>query len=193
MRSNTNDLHKLFFSLLLLLLILGCDDSPANSDKSWVIFKDAINKELEAGPKEFDLDGLKNSFSRHFESLQDVVRACSDNPDLRRIGRSANDVSYYKGVSSVDDFNSLVISIQKKLAEIGASSVSCGRRGDFEDNPLAIVSFVMSASGLSVSGSSKGFFYSTEWSQKNNPASEAIFESRGYTQLGIDGWYIYET
>lgn len=177
------------FSLLGMSVLSGCGENE--SDKSWQIFKEAVELEGENPPKEVNISDLVELFSNKSMLMIDLVAMCEDNPAIRRVGIKEDAVSFY-GEHYSSDLQYVVDDTKSTLFELSASSVDCGRRGDFDGNPLAVVSIVMYASGLSVSGSSLGIIYRTEWSRKNNPTTKQTIELRGYNELTKDGWYVFE-
>lgn len=86
-----------------------------------------------------------------------------------------------------------VKTMEKPLTTITASSVACGRRGDYKNNPLAGVSFVVYVVGLSISGGElKSIGYKTDWQRNHQVLTDEEIKKRGFTKLDKPGWYIYE-
>jgi hypothetical protein len=178
--------------LLGISILTSCGENEKESDKSWNVFKEAVEQDGENHPREVSVSDLKELFSNKSELMISLVRMCEDNPAIRRVGINDDAVSFYGKGHTSSDFMQVAGKTKSTLFELSASSVECGRRGDFDGNPLAVVSFVMYASGLSVSGSSLGIIYRTEWSRKNNPITKQNIESMGYTELAKEGWYVFE-
>jgi hypothetical protein len=174
-----------FFSALS-----ACNESEGG--KSWNIFSEAIEHEMERSPKELSISNLEESFAKNYVLMMEMVDICEKNPAIRRIGAKDGKVSFYGEGHSPSDFETVIDTARSLLSVFSASAVDCGRRGDVEGNPLAVVSFLVYSSGLSISGSSSGIVYKTDWSRKSNPISEEEIQSRGYTDLDKEGWYVYK-
>lgn len=189
MLSRTISIVIKFLCLSGLSILSACNDSEGG--KNWSIFSEAIEQEMEKSPRELSVSNLVELFSNKHMLMMGVVATCKNNPAIRRVGIKNGAVSFYGKGNLASDFESVVDTTKSALSELTASSVDCGRRGDFEGNPLAVVSFVMYSSGLSISGSSLGVVYKTEWSRNNNPITEEQIKSRGYMELDKEGWYVY--
>ena len=135
---------------------------------------------------------LEQMFARHADRMKESVRLCSEYPEIRWVGPPDQEADYYQGVTLSADVAKAVAMLQQALVEIPAYSIHCGRRGDYEDRPLAVVTFVVYASGISVSGSSVVIIYSTPWSNEHNPWTEEERRDKGYKALGQPGWYTVE-
>ena len=175
-----------------LLLLIGCDNS--NNEKSWHFFDKMIEKEL-SGKKKLDTNLIENVFVENVEIMRKMVDLCEKHPVIRRVGSMQEEVSYYGNNFNENQHSEqqIVAKMRDYLDQIGSSSVSCMRRGDFVENPLAVVSFVMYRSGLSVSGELVSIVYRTNWSHENNKVSEKELQSRGYKSLGKPRWYMFKS
>lgn len=189
MRSRAFSIIFEVICLISLVVLSACSEDK--SSKSWSVFGSAIQQELEQLPKEKSISELVDVFSVKYALLIKIVAICEDNPAIRRVGIKSGEVSFYGKELELPDFESVVDVTRAVLTDLAALSVDCGRRGDFDGNPLAVVSFVMHSSGLSVSGGSSGFVYKTEWSRNKKPITAAQIESWKYTKLDKQGWYIY--
>ncbi len=176
--------------LLSLSSLSGCADNE--DDRKWGVFSEAIEREIEQPQKEVNISDLIDLFLNKHRLMMSVVATCETNPKIRRIGIKDGSTSFYGKSFSGPEFETATDSTRLALSELSSSSVSCGRRGDFDGDPLAIVSFVMYASGISVSGSSLGILYRTEWSRTNNPVTKEQVKARGHTALPKEGWYVYK-
>lgn len=190
MLSRTIRVVATLLCLFGLLILSACSESEGGKD--WNVFSETIEQEMEQPPRKVSISNLIRLFSNKHILMMKLVTVCENNPAIRRVGAKDGAVTFYGAGHSHSDYESIINMTKAVLSEIEASSIDCGRRGDFEENPLAVVSFVMYASGLSVSGSSLGIVYKTEWSRKNNPITEAQVKSRGYTELDKAGWYAYK-
>ncbi len=187
--SNIKAVIKIFL-LMSLPGVYAC--GKGDEGKSWNFFTEAIEQERAQHSRRPSVAGLIELFSKKNKLMIDIVAACESNPAIRRVGVKDGAVSFYDQAYSYSDFKPVIDAIRLALLELSASSVECGRRGDFEGNPLSVVSFVMYSSGLSVSGSLMGILYRTEWSKNNNPITSDQIESRGYIELSKEGWYVYK-
>jgi hypothetical protein len=176
--------------LVTLLLLAGCDNGRAGNP--WKTLLNGLPGFgwIEKRPTFSDLERIFVGRSAH---LKEGVELCEKYPAIRRIGsNNEEDVSYYKGVPLPLGLASDVTAFRKILIDIPASSLHCGRRGDYEGDPLATVTFVVYSVGLSVSGSSMSIMYSTPWSRQHNPWTEEQRVQHGYRALEAPSWYAVE-
>lgn len=174
----------------LYLALSACNESEHG--KGWEIFSEAVEQEMKQSSKKISISNLIELFLNKHILMTELVTMCQNNPAIRRVGLKDEAVSFYGAGNSSSDYKLIIETTKSLLSEVSALSIDCGRRGDFEEKPLAVVSLVMYASGLSVSGTSLGFVYRTNWSRINNPITEEQIKSRGYTELDKYGWYVYK-
>ncbi len=126
--------------------------------------------------------------------MENVVSLCDQHSAIQRIGVDGS-ISYYghPAESDIRAIDPIANAMRVTLSTIGASSLRCGRRGGFDGSPLSNVSFVMYATGLSVSGQIKSINYFTDWERQNNPITEKSIQEKGFKPLNRLGWYIYES
>ena len=178
-----------FMGFLIISCIAGCGEYSANP--SWQLFNQAIDDREDK--VEISTEELKAIFDTKRALMEEVVFQCTKQPAIRRIG--GDSVSYYGEAPAPEneEMAEAIKSIKDSLIALDASSASCGRRGDYENDPLAVVTLVFSSSGLSVSGSSTRIVYRTEWSMLNSNNDETRLEEYGHIPLDVKGWYIVKT
>ncbi|SDS21705.1 hypothetical protein SAMN05216198_1457 [Halopseudomonas litoralis] len=177
------------FIIISLMTMSGCEE-PQNK-KSWKIFNEALNEEK---IKEVPPRNLEETIDIMLPELQSVVGICEKNAEINRVSSKDEPTSYYKNVHSSKELDAAIKLIKEKLEKVGALSVSCGRRGDYKENPLSTVSFVMHASGLSVSGHLESIVYITSWTLSLPGAlTNEELGDRGFTPSKKQGWYIYKS
>lgn len=181
---------KQFMEIKLLLtfsfafsILIGCSKA---SDDSNNLPKLAHNQ-MSHGEAEIVVAERKEIFEQ-------LVKACEKYPSLRGVGPEGSRERLYKtlGEPSIE-FKSDLDKYREQLLSISALDLKCGRRGDFENNPLVSVSIIFHVSGLSVSGEMIGIVYFTDFSRKNGKFKDIELESMGYKKIENTNWYYYKT
>ena len=183
--------------LLAGALALLCSCSVYEDDEGYFegvidyfVFNGYLLWMLITKPREVTVEDMQEMFAEHRDVMMGIVQTCEEYPRINRIYVDEGDEFYGEGEVGLE-LTTVVESVRSSLAEIPASQVICGRRHNVEGNPLSVVSFVVYAIGLSVSGTLKTIDYRTEWLQISSPLTWDQMQRRGYIEMLDEGWYIY--
>lgn len=144
-------------------------------------------------PPEITVEDMRGMFAEHRGVMEDIVQTCEEHPRINRIYAEDGEEDYYGEGEVGPELAVAIESVRVQMREISASLVTCSRWHNVENKPLGVVSFVVYAAGLSVSGVLRKISYRTEWSQNHSQLSKEMLEERGYHNLPEAGWYIYDS
>lgn len=156
----------IFVSFVISIFLLSsCSDDQIPTDKS-----------------------IRDFFAIYRQEMEEVVRVCKVNSNIRWIGANNDELSFYQ---KSGEYNQLigVESARSILNRHAIRSLSCSRNRISPDKPLISVTIPLYSSGISVSGYSKGirFFPNVL------PAMETSLELGKLSKLNVSGWYIYRS
>lgn len=169
------NLKKLFFPIILFYLI-GCDISGATPRLLG-----------EEGPKPSD-EEMKIFFFENMPDILSVRDFCMNNLGVKWLGIESGDVEVAGSVKATPDVE-LLHEVRESLKFLGAEVLICTRDWSLPSIPLVSVVLPLYSSGLSVSGSRKGYRYIVNL----NASVKAKIQSGELIVLGEKGWYIYSS
>ncbi|WP_412503231.1 hypothetical protein [Shewanella chilikensis] len=181
---------KQFMEIKLLLtfsfafsILIGCSKASEDSND----LAKLAHSQMSHGEAEMVVAERKEIFEQ-------LVKACEKYPSLRSVGPEDGRERLYKTSGEPSkEFKSDLDKYREQLLSISALELKCGRRGDFENNPLVSVSIIFNVSGLSVSGEMISIVYFTDFSKKNGKFKDVELESMGYKKIENTNWYYYLT
>lgn len=180
--------------LVLILLVLGgCSGRLYEAVKTELEFQFFLLYGLweRITSREVTVEDMREMFTEHRDLMMHIVQTCEEYPRIRKIYVEEGEEYFYGSGETGMEMVAVLESIRARMTKIPASSVSCFRPHNIDGKPLATVSFVVYAVGLSVSGTLKAIDYRTLWSQNNAPLTEEQMEKREYIGQLDKGWYIH--
>jgi hypothetical protein len=128
---------------------------------------------------------MRKLFIKNHDVLKKLIATCEQTPKLRRV-RLEGDTEGF----DTNENSEIIIKIREEMESAQLIGLHCERLYNFVDNPLAGVSFILFASGLSVSGVSQGIYYETDKMRELFPSTNNDMFSE-YEPLNIKGWSLY--
>jgi hypothetical protein len=160
------------FKILILCICItcvSCDLNERNSDK---LSKVEINKLFFEKRSDFNL----------------VVDFCENNSNVRYVDKL--NYSLFDEEYQDDELEKNLRLVRESLRKINGLSLKCGRRADYDGNPLSVVEISVYSQGISVSGIGQKIIFYTDWTYINNASrTDEQRKLDGEVPIGPKGWF----